>query len=223
VSSIAPEGRVLRLALLSIAAGVGTAIVCAIWKLGWLPPTLVNPLIVAAFIAAAVRQRDPALRALCWAGGGAALLELLIADPSFVSRDILVYERGGPFVVDSPLYMPISWVYIVVQMGVIALWMVDRWGLARASGVMAVVGAINGPGYEWMAQYADWWIYQKTWLIGGVPVFVIASEGAIGAVLPLMATQVVRRPPWLAFTIGAGLGVFMWGAAQVAFALLGRP
>ena len=66
-----------------------------------------------------------------------------------------------------------------------------------------------------MAQYADWWVYQKCWLIGGVPVFVIASEGAIGAVLPLMATQVIRRPPWLAFTIGAGLGVFMWAAAQV--------
>ena len=88
---------------------------------------------------------------------------------------------------------------------------------------MAVVGAINGPGYEWMAQYADWWVYQKCWLIGGVPVFVIASEGAIGAALPLMATQVIRRPPWLAFAIGAGLGVFMWAAAQVGFALLGQP
>jgi hypothetical protein len=182
----------------------------------------VNPLIVLAFVWAAVRLRDPALVALCWAGAGAALLELLIADPSFVSRDILLYEKGGPFVVDSPLYMPISWVYIVVQMGVISLWMVDRWGLARASLVMGAVGAINGPTYEWLAQYAGWWSYQDCWRIAGVPVFVIASEGAIGAVLPWTATQAVRRPPWLAFALGAGLGVFMWAAARVAFALLGR-
>ncbi len=221
MTSGAPDGRVLRLALVSIAAGVGTAVVCAIWGLGWLPPTLVNPLIVLAFVVAAVRRRDATLAALCWAGAGAALLELWIADPAFVSRGILRYVPGGPFVVDSPLYMPISWVYIVVQMGVLSLWMVDRWGLARASLVMGAVGAVNGPTYEWLAQYANWWVYADCWRIAGVPVFVIASEGAIGAVLPWTATQVAGRAPWRAFAIGGALGVFMWAAAQGAFALLG--
>jgi hypothetical protein len=44
----------------------------------------------------------------------------------------------------------------------------------------------------------------------------------IGAALPFVAMQTIRRPPWLAFAIGAALGLFMWAAAQLTFAWLGH-
>ena len=221
--SPAPSRALLRLALWSVAAGVGTAVISALFRLGWVPPTLVNPLIVLAFVTTAVRVRERALIALLAVALAAALVELAIADPAFVRRDVLHYVPGGPFLVDSPLYMPISWVYIVVQMGVLALWLTERFGLARASLIMAVTGGLNGPTYEFLAQYADWWSYTNCWLVAGVPVFVIASEAAIGAVLPLVSSQALRRSTPVACAVGAVLGVFMWASAEVAFARLGKP
>lgn len=217
----APSPALLRLALATIAVGVATAALSAWLRLGWLPPTLVNPLIVLALAVAAVRSGDAALRALLVAGAAAALVELAIADPAFVRRDILHYAPGGPFVVASPLYMPISWLFIVVQMGVIGLWLAARFGLARATAILFVTGAVNGPTYEFLAQYANWWTYTGCWLVAGVPVFVIASEGAIGAVIPWLAIQVARRGALAALALGAGLGAFMWAAAEVAFAVIG--
>ena len=219
--SPAPSRALLRLALWSVAAGVGTAVISALFRLGWVPPTLANPLIVLAFAAAAVRGRERALVALLAVALASALVELAIADPAFVQRDVLHYDAGGPFVVDSPLYMPISWVYIVVQMGVIALWLTERFGLGRASLIMAVTGGLNGPTYEFLAQYANWWTYTNCWLVAGVPVFVIASEAAIGASLPLVASQALRRSLPAAGAIGGLLGVFMWASAELAFAWIG--
>lgn len=175
----------MRLVLLTMALTVGASIVGALYWRGWVLPTLVNLVVNGLFISAIVRRRDLEIGRLFLIGLVAAVVELLTSDPTFVRRNVLVYEPGGPFLVDSPLYMPLSWIFLIVQIGVISRWVIGRWGLRTAALVMGVTGAVNGPMYEFLAQYSRLWYYRNCWMAGGLPIFVIVSEFLIGFVLPL--------------------------------------
>ena len=216
-------GARFRLVLLTMAVTTAAALIGACCAPGWIVPTVANVIVDGAFIIFIWRCRDAILGRLLLMGAAAAMVELSLSDPSFVTRQILVYEPGGPFLIDSPLYMPLSWVFLIVQIGSLSRWAMEKWGLPKALLFMGVLGGINGPMYEFLAQYSKLWYYQHCWMIRGVPIFVIASEVLIGSALAL---AVVRLPTltWRStVVIGLLLGLWTWVTGLATFAVLGLP
>jgi hypothetical protein len=223
MGQIVMVGARLRLVLLSIAATTAAALIGVFVAPGWVVPTVINVIVNGAFLAFIILRRDGIIGRLMLMGVAAAAVELLLSDPAFVSRQILVYEPGGPFVVDSPLYMPLSWVFLIVQMGGLSRWAFERWGLARAAAAMAILGGVNGPMYEYLAQFSKLWYYQHCWMIRGVPIFVVVAEVLIGASMPLAVARLPRLALLSATVIGLLIGLWTWITGLATFAAVGAP
>ncbi len=211
-----------RLVVITMVITVAASIVGALFAPGWVLPTAVNILVDGAFIAFIWIRRDSILGRLFLMGIVAATIELLISDPTFVQRHVLVYMPGGPFVVDSPLYMPMSWIFLIVQIGSLSRWCIEKWGLGTAVAIMGALGAINGPSYEYLAQYSKLWIYQDCWMIRGLPIFVIVSELLIGMSLPLAVVRLPGLTLPLTVLVGIVIGLWTWITGVVTFAVVGK-
>lgn len=216
-------GARFRLVLLTMAATTAAALVGVFFAPGWVVPTTVNVLVDGAFLAFIWVRRDGILGRLFLMGAVAAVVELLLSDPAFVRRNVLVYEPGGPFVVDSPLYMPMSWIFLIVQIGALSRWAIEKWGLLRAMLFMGILGGVNGPMYEYLAQYSQLWYYQHCWSMRGVPVFVIVAEVLIGVTLPLAVLRLPRLTIPSTAAVGLLIGLWTWVTGLVTFAFLGAP
>ncbi len=212
-----------RFVLVTMAFTTVTAILGALFLPGWQLATVVNVIVDGAYLTYIIRKRDDVIGRLFLMGACAATVELLLSDPAFVRRHVLVYEAGGPFVVDSPLYMPLSWIFLIVQIGALSRWAFEKWGLGAAMAFMAVLGGLNGPMYEYLAQYSHLWRYQECWLIRGVPVFVIVAEVLIGLAVPLAVLKLPRLTPPVTVGIGLLLGLWTWVTGLLTFALVGAP
>ncbi len=216
-------GARFRIVLLTMAATTAAALVGAFLAPGWIVPTAVNVLVDGAFLAFIWVRRDGILGRLFLMGVVAAAVELLLSDPTFVRRHVLVYEPGGPFVVDSPLYMPMSWIFLIVQIGALSRWAIEKWGLLRAMLLMGILGGANGPMYEYLAQYSQLWYYQNCWMARGVPIFVIVSEVLIGVTLPLAVLRLPRLTMAATVVVGLLIGLWTWVTGLVTFAFVGFP
>src|SRR4030095_1213166 len=186
------DSRRLKFVLATMGLTLAGSIVSAVFKLGWVSALVLNVGTDALILWYIVHYRDGVLGRLFLFGAAAGIVELLTADPWAVHHGGLVYSPHGPFVVDSPLYMPLGWIYVTLQIGYLAIWIAQRWGLTAAILGSGVIGAINIPTYESLAKFADWWIYQGTPMIFHTPYYVILGEALIGLALPLL---VVRLPP----------------------------
>jgi hypothetical protein len=135
-----------------------------------------------------------------------------------VTTQTLVYPPGEPLILVSPAYMPISWMVTMAQLGTLALFAVQQWGLLRASLGMMVLGGINMPTYETLAHHAGWWYYQNTPLLfGTTPYYVILGETLLSAALPALVTRVSASSYGRAVLLGLAqaawillTGVFAW-------------
>jgi hypothetical protein len=223
MGQIVMDGARFRLVLLSMAATTAAALIGVFVAPGWVVPTVVNVIVNGAFLAFIILRRDGIIGRLMLMGVVAAAVELLLSDPAFVSRQILVYEPGGPFVVDSPLYMPLSWVFLIIQMGAVSRWAFEQWGLARAAAAMAILGGVNGPMYEYLAQYSKLWYYQHCWMVRGVPIFVIVAEVMIGAAMPVAVARLPRLALLSTAVVGLLIGLWTWITGLVTFAAVGAP
>jgi hypothetical protein len=137
------------------------------------------------------RQRD-ILKNLLVFGLAAGLTELG-ADWWLVSKThTLHYAPWGPFLIDSPAYMPLSWAGILLSMGFLG-WVVSRAkGLVVGSAVAALVSGLYVPTFEALAHSAGWWTYDNCNRLGVVPWYIIVGEALIGAAMPVLVSGVVR-------------------------------
>lgn len=135
----------------------------------------------------------------------------------------LDYAKWGPFLVDSPAYMPMSWAGILLSMGflgyAVSLKHGVRWGLVVAT----VVSGLYVPTFEALAHYAGWWTYSNCHRLGVVPWYIIVGEALIGAAMPLLVTQVVAQKSTLGSWIGRGViaGLWIWVAYFIALRITG--
>lgn len=168
------------------------------------------------------RQRD-ILKNLLVFGLVAGLTELA-ADRWLVSvTDTLHYARWGPFLVDSPAYMPMSWAGILLSMGFLG------WAVARTHGygvgiaVATVVSGVYVPTFEALAHYAGWWTYDNCHRWGVVPWYIIVGEALIGAAMVPLVAGVVGRGSGLVGWVVRGVlaGLWIWVAYAVALQLTG--
>jgi len=193
----------------------------AIFHGGWLPATLTAFIVFGLYVFYIGRYRDPLLARLLLFGLAAGAVELL-ADCWSTGLGWLVYWRGGPFVMCSPLYMPVGWALLMVQIGYLAWLFVQNWGLPKAMLVTALIGAVNIPFNEYLAKSAHLWYYQHVpLLLNTVPYAVIFAECLICLVLPPVIRLVEKyRWGWV-ILLGIAEGFWMWGVGVLGYQIFG--
>lgn len=156
--------------------------------------------------------------------GLVAGLTELAADWWLVSKtQTLHYAPWGPFLIDSPAYMPLSWAGILLSMGFLG-WAVSRTkGLAVGVLVSAVVSGLYVPTFEALAHFAGWWTYDRCARLGVVPWYIIVGEALIGAAMPLLVSGVVAPVSSLVGWVWRGVvaGLWIWVSYFIALSITG--
>lgn len=187
---------------------------------GWITATLITFIVILLDVIYIYRYRDTLIARLLLFGIFAGWIEL-IADRWLVEETgTLVYIRGGPFVLSSPLYMPFAWAAVLVQLGYIGLWLSQRLRLLVASVFTGLIGAINIPLYEEWAKGANWWFYQKTSMFGNTPWYIIGGEFLIASALPVMLHMAKKAKLSWVVMMGILQGLWIWASYALALALI---
>jgi hypothetical protein len=142
----------------------------------------------------------------------------LAADWWLVSvTNTLHYAPWGPFLVDSPAYMPLSWAGILLSMGFLGYSVQLKYGMWAGTAVATLVTGLYVPVFEALAHYAGWWTYSGCPMLGVVPWYIIVGEALVGALLTLLVTRALQsRSIWGSVGLGAVAGVWIWVAYYIA-------
>lgn len=187
---------------------------------GWSSAALAVGLGLAAYLGYLVVARCPRwstnvfLLCLC-----AGIVELWADHWLVHGTGTLIYADGGPFVIASPLYMPLAWAGMLATHLAIARAVSRRTSMWTSTLLTAAISGSYLPLFEYLAFVSDWWHYEGTsmWL-GVVPVFIAVGELAIGLPLALVATRLERASPGDAIMLGAGLGLWIFACYTWTFA-----
>ncbi len=183
----------------------------------WALAVILNGIIVVH----AVRYKDTFIAKLFLFGVVAGFAELPSDYFSVAVENVLVYPDVGPFIWTSPAYMPFGYSILLVQFGWLARWFTQKWGMATAIVLAALVGGLNVPFYEFFAKGANFWDYQNlSMLFDTVPYYIIAGELAFVGVLPPIVRH-IEKSGWIAPVIwGLVEGAIMYFAWSWSFRLL---
>lgn len=149
----------------------------------------------------------------------AGFLELLADHYSVSTIGKLIYPSGEAMLWTSPAYMPLSWAITVTQLGYMGLLLIRSKGLLVATVVLALSGGLYIPFFEHMAKAAGWWYYVDTSMLYNAPYYIIICEALVGATLPFAALWTVQRKLPLAVLSGLVVGLWIWAAAVIAYAI----
>ncbi|HEX2733516.1 MAG TPA: hypothetical protein VHM70_18020 [Polyangiaceae bacterium] len=198
------------------ALSIAMALASARYHLGWGSATFAMAVELVLLWFYCSRHPEPFfLRAFAF-GMAAGWVEL-INDTWLVRKDILVYYPGGPFVIDTPLYMPFTWALIFVTNCSVALWLAGKLKPISAALVMALISGLYIPGFEAIAAKADWWYYQHVpMLFGLAPWFVVLGEALLALPLSWFSTIMRRSSVWVAVGLGALEGLLIFVTTLIA-------
>ena len=213
----ATRAKVINLSVV-LATGFYAANAWFVW--GWQGAMLLSVVLLLLFGSHVVRTGDAFVRKLLVMGTLYGVF-VLLSDWVCVVYGGLVYTPEGPFTLQSPLYMGLSAVSAVVQMGNMA-WLLDRSrGLLFSALVTGLVGSIYMPFYEYFAKAGNLWIYQDVpMVLDTVPHYIILCEFLICVSMPVIIRQVVLRPTAWAVPLGALQGAIVVASAALSCWLL---
>lgn len=210
--------------VLSFALEVMGAVVAALLGRGWVTALVLDLVVGGVLCLYATRARwRPLVARLLVFGVIAGCFELFTDFAGERVAHSLVYPVSEPLLWTSPIYMPLSWMIVLTQIGYLA-WRLDGLLPRRAMAVVLVGlwGALNIPFYEAMAYAAGWWRYRDAPGIAHTPLYVLLFEGLVVAPLPLLLHG-FERQSWRGVVMRAAtLGVWMPWAAFIAWLALGR-
>ncbi len=187
---------------------------------GWTAAAASTFLTLAVLAGYAIITKDELIGKLCAFGVVVGFGELFTDAWAVSSVKVLVYPPQ-PLIWDSPFYMPFSWTGLMVQLGFISVWLYSKWGVWWACGIMAVIGGSNLPLGEYLAKGAEFWHYVDCkMLFGSTPWFVILGEVFIGALMPVIVWQVIRRPWGWVVPLGAAMAVWLFLCSIAAWAIV---
>ncbi len=210
----------LTLATLGLSL-VGDSI-SALFGLGWWAAALMTVILLTVYGLYVLVTRDAVIARLLLFGLVVGFGELPADAFGVTTTNTLVYWPGGPFIWDSPLYMPFSWITVVAQIGFIGAFFLPRWGTRRTMIAMAIFGGINIPIYEFLAKFAHFWYYQNTPLLLGVtPYYVILAEALLAMTLPLLAYRAMSARAGQVVVLGLLQALWIYIAGRIAYALVG--
>jgi hypothetical protein len=146
----------------------------------------------------------------------------LIADWYLVVKtETLIYPPHEWMIWKSPVYMPLDWATVLIQLGVLGTWLRNSRGLLWGSVLTALIGGIFIPFYECLAKYADWWSYHNTPMFWNVPYYIVLAEFLLSIPVVLMDHLVEGRGLRWSAPLGALQGLVILAAAVAAYWLLG--
>jgi hypothetical protein len=192
----------------------------AAWKLGWGWPAvaILTFALIGIFCFLAWRWHDPILSRLLLFGVPVGISTLPCDAWAMVRVDTLCYPHSAPWIWDSAFYMPFAYIPMMAMLGWMGCWALEKWGLLVASVLCFVLGSVNIPLWEYLAQHAGYWLW------GGcsrgildVPLWVIASEGALTATLPLFLKGFLNRSAGVVIALGFAEGLWIWVSSHVAW------
>lgn len=218
-----PEDQ-LRFKFILITLGFVAAwiIINSFFKTGWKTALLLSFIVLIVDFIYIIKKDDQFLGKLIIFGLVAGVTELL-ADAWLVEQTkTLFYEHGEPLLVDSPIYMPVAWAVVLVQIGYIGYWISLRKGLVLGTLAAGLIGGVIIPVYESCAKGAGWWFYDDPQhIIWNAPYYIILGEFILALALPYLFTQIRRREFYWAVPIGVLMGLWIWLAYAVSLKLVG--
>ena len=199
-------------------------LVSALLALGWITAAICDG-IVLGYLAIVLLARPEwwqLIGRLLLFGFVAGVVELATDAAGEQIARSLVYPADEPTLWQSPAYMPISWMIVLTLLGYLGWRLAGLLPLWRAVALGGLTGMLIIPFYEESAWYAGWWRYTTLPRLGHTPVYVFLFEGAIVAVLPLLARGLERLPLGWVAARGLILGAWMPLVAFVSWRLLGQ-
>lgn len=193
-----------------------------VWH-GWISATVWGYGFSLVFIVYALIQKDALLGRFLFFGACAGWVELLPDHWLVADTHTLVYPPHEPIIDSSPMYMPFSWLVVFIQIGYIGYLLMQKYSVSVSSIIVAILGSLIVPLYEYLAIDAGWWSYRDTpMLFGKVPYYIIVAEGLLMISIPTLykiveKTKIQYIPLW-----GILQGFIMWACAYVAFAWVGH-
>jgi len=111
----------------------------------------------------------------------------------------------------SPLWMPLAWEVVTVQLSCLGLWLWQRYGGGAGLLLVGILGAINIPYYEEMARHIHWWSYTGSPMLLHTPWYIILGEFGIAIVLTLLARLLPGTGIMALLALGlvGGAGIFV--------------
>jgi len=189
---------------------------------GWLIASALTVVLLAAILGFILHYRDDLFARLFVFGLFAGFAELPSDHYAVGVLKIMVYPLQGPFIWSSPLYMPFSYIIVMVQLGYLGYWFTQRWGLLWATVAIAVLGGVNVPLYEYLARRAEFWYYQDChMLFGTVPYITIFTETFFSLVLPFLVSLLLRVSWPVVALLGVLEGAWMFVLFYFGFKLTG--
>ena len=153
----------------------------------------------------AVVRRDALLARFLVFGAAVGFAELP-ADAWLVdyTHTLDYWIGGGLMIWRSPMWMPLAWEVVAVQVGYIGLRLWEHFGKLGLI-IIGFLGAINIPFYEEMARRIHWWQYSACRMISFTPWYIILGEFGIALVLALLA-RTLRRGSWHVAVVAGPIG-----------------
>ncbi len=210
----------------TLALLIACHIIAAVGRLGWISAAATVGLTALALLSLALRRawRSLLLRLLAF-GLVAGVCELFTDFSGEVVAHSLSYPPHEPMLWASPLYMPVSWMVVLTQIGYLA-WRLDTLAPRPPRGLAIILtglwGALNIPFYEEMAYRAGWWRYAPAAGLGHTPFYVMLFEGLIALALPPLLARVEQRSLRAVVARGLVLGAWIPCAALASWLLIGR-
>ncbi len=125
---------------------------------------------------------------------------------------------GGPMLWRSPLWMPFAWQVVAVQFGYLGLRLQEHFGHFGLV-IIGLLGAVNIPYYEEMAQRIHWWKYSGCRMFSGTPYYIILGEFLIAMAFALLVKKSRRGSIGSAIVLGAAGGVAIFISYAIAYGL----
>ena len=206
-----------RFIIATLAITVAVAAISAQFHLTWRSGFCLAGGMYVALGWFAFRQKDLFLKRLLLFGLAAGLVELLADCWLVKSTGTLVYPTDEPMVACSPLYMPLAWAVILIQIGYLG-WLISNKEKMWISMLCSIViGFAVIPLFEHWAKNAGWWYYQNCKMIGNTPWYIILAEGLICSLLPLFYKYIYERNYGWQLILGVSEGLWIWLSYFIAF------
>ena len=143
----------------------------------------------------------------------------LIADAWGVGKNTLFYPHNQPMLWDSPMYMPFSWVVVLMQLGFIGFLISNKLKMIYTVLIVILFGMGMVPLYEFMAIKATWWHYENvcTLWITRVPFYVIIAEGLLAGALPVLFRKCQTSVLWQIPLFGIVQGILILVCAMLGY------
>ena len=164
-------------------------------------------------------HRDGLLARFMMFGLAAGFAELA-ADAWLVdfTRTLDYSVGGGPMLWRSPAWMPLAWEVVAVQFGYLGLRLQEHFGKFGLV-IIGLLGAVNIPYYEEMAQRIHWWKYGGCRMLSGTPYYIIVGEFLIAVMFAWLVKRFRRGNIASAIALGVAGGAGIFIAYAVAYGI----